>query len=176
MVFHRLIKLSVTAVGLYPTVTSDTASLKVQFFIFGNACLYLPHEASPADLQRWHVGHLAAVTSVNSVCLHVPTHPQTIYSHGRSPSISRAVAHELYPFVSHVDYILARLCLVCICQWLLLGQVNSATLQENNMDQNLGRMKLFNARRKFKSAIQTVIVADRLRKLADGLGLDSAST
>lgn len=48
-------------------------------------------------------------------------------------------------------------------------QVNAATLEEHNMDSNLGRMKLFNARRKFKSAIQTVIVAGRLRKFSEGL-------
>lgn len=53
-----------------------------------------------------------------------------------------------------------------LCVWL---QVNAATLEEHNMDSNLGRMKLFNARRKFKSAIQTVIVAGRLRKFSEGL-------
>lgn len=37
------------------------------------------------------------------------------------------------------------------------------------MDQNLERMKMFNARRKFKSAIQTVILADRLRKISEGM-------
>lgn len=48
-------------------------------------------------------------------------------------------------------------------------KVNSAKLEGNNMGQNLDRMKLFNARRKFKSAIQTVIVAGRLRKFVEGL-------
>lgn len=43
------------------------------------------------------------------------------------------------------------------------------------MDSNLGRMKLFNARRKFKSAIQTVIVAGRLRKFSEGLEAMSTS-
>lgn len=52
---------------------------------------------------------------------------------------------------------------------VLLVQVNAATLEENKMGQNLGRMKLFNARRKFKSAIQTVIVADRLRKFSENM-------
>lgn len=51
----------------------------------------------------------------------------------------------------------------------LRSQVNAATLEDNNMEDNLGRMKLFNARRKFKAAIQTVIVADRLRKFAEGM-------
>ena len=49
------------------------------------------------------------------------------------------------------------------------AQVNSAKLEGNNMGQNLDRMKLFNARRKFKSAIQTVIVAGRLRKFVEGI-------
>lgn len=48
-------------------------------------------------------------------------------------------------------------------------QIDAAGLEENNMEENLGRMKLFNARRKFKSAIQTVIVADRLRKFTEGM-------
>lgn len=54
-------------------------------------------------------------------------------------------------------------------------QIDAAGLEGNNMDQNLGRMKLFNARRKFKSAIQTVIVADRLRKFTDGMAMLSTS-
>lgn len=37
------------------------------------------------------------------------------------------------------------------------------------MGQNLDRMKLFNARRKFKSAIQTVIVAGRLKAFVEGV-------
>ncbi|CAM9267552.1 unnamed protein product, partial [Hapterophycus canaliculatus] len=48
-------------------------------------------------------------------------------------------------------------------------KIDTTVLKDHNMDQNLGRMKLFNARRKFKSAIQTVILADRLRKLSEGL-------
>ncbi|CAN0438285.1 unnamed protein product, partial [Ectocarpus sp. 8 AP-2014] len=48
-------------------------------------------------------------------------------------------------------------------------KIDTTVLEGNNMDQNLGRMKLFNARRKFKSAIQTVIVADRLRKFTEGV-------
>ncbi|CAB1103671.1 unnamed protein product [Ectocarpus sp. CCAP 1310/34] len=48
-------------------------------------------------------------------------------------------------------------------------KIDTTVLEGNNMDQNLGRMKLFNARRKFKSAIQTVIVADRLRKFTEGM-------
>ncbi|CAM9971946.1 unnamed protein product [Pylaiella littoralis] len=54
-------------------------------------------------------------------------------------------------------------------------KVDAAGLESNNMDQNLGRMKLFNARRKFKSAIQTVIVADRLRKFTEGMASMSTS-
>lgn len=57
----------------------------------------------------------------------------------------------------------------CLCFTLCYLQVNSAKLEDNKMEQNLGRMKLFNARRKFKSAIQTVIVADRLRKFTEGM-------
>lgn len=37
------------------------------------------------------------------------------------------------------------------------------------MEGNLNRIKLFNARRKFKSAIQTVIVAGRLRQSVEGM-------
>lgn len=57
----------------------------------------------------------------------------------------------------------------------LFLKVDAAGLESNNMDQNLGRMKLFNARRKFKSAIQTVIVADRLRKFTEGMASMSTS-
>ncbi|CAN0189555.1 unnamed protein product [Ascophyllum nodosum] len=48
-------------------------------------------------------------------------------------------------------------------------KVASTTLEENNMGGNLDRIKLFNARRKFKSAIQTVIAADRLKRSIEGL-------
>eukprot|EP00903_Cladosiphon_okamuranus_P008290 g7977.t1 len=54
-------------------------------------------------------------------------------------------------------------------------KIDAAGLEENNMEENLGRMKLFNARRKFKSAIQTVIVADRLRKFTEGMASLSTS-
>lgn len=45
-------------------------------------------------------------------------------------------------------------------------KIDAAGLEGNNMDQSLGRMKLFNARRKFKSAIQTVIAS---RKFTEGI-------
>lgn len=44
-------------------------------------------------------------------------------------------------------------------------KVKAADLEGHNMESNLNRMKLFNARRKFKAAIQTVIASQQLFNL-----------
>ncbi|CAM9642609.1 unnamed protein product [Phaeothamnion confervicola] len=52
---------------------------------------------------------------------------------------------------------------------------DDATLQQYDLGGNLEQLKLFNARRKFKSAIQSVMMAQRLRKLTEALEAEHVS-
>jgi hypothetical protein len=53
---------------------------------------------------------------------------------------------------------------------------DAGELASHDLGSNLNQLKLFNARRKFKSAISTVILANQLRRFAEGITSPSTNT